>query len=49
MPKYTPEQQAAIDKALKEQQERAKQAELDAMIRNAILDEQRKKPGYTGY
>ena len=30
-------------------QEKAKQAEIDAVIRNKILDEQRLQPGYTGY
>lgn len=47
--KLTPTEQAAIDKAVKEHQEKVKQAELDAAIRNAILDAERKQPGKTGY
>ena len=43
------EEQAKIDAAVKEYQEKANQDVIDAVIRNAILDEQRKQPGQTGF
>ncbi len=46
---FSPEEQAKIDKAVKESQEKARQAEIEAAARNAFLDAQRKQPGYTGY
>jgi len=46
---FTPEEQAKIDAEVKAAQEKARQAEIDAAVRNKILDEQRLKPGYTGY
>ena len=46
---FTPEEQAKIDAEVKAAQEKARQAEIDAAIRNKILDEQRSQAGYTGY
>lgn len=46
---FTPEEQARIDAAVKNYQDRSKQAEIDAAIRNKIMDEERKQPGKTGY
>lgn len=46
---FTPEEQARIDAEVKAAQEKARQAEIDAAVRNKILDEQRLQPGYTGY
>lgn len=47
--KFTDEEQARIDAEVKAAKEKAKQAEIDAAIRNKVLDEQRSMPGYTGY
>ena len=46
---FTAEEQAKIDAEVKAAQEKARQAEIDAAIRNKILDDQRSQPGYTGY
>ena len=45
----TAEEQAKIDAAVKEYQEKAKQDVIDAVIRNAVLDAERKQPGRTGF
>ena len=47
--KNTSSDQAKINKAIQDYQKKAKEAEMAAKIQNAILDEQRKQPGYTGY
>jgi len=47
--KFTPEEQARIDAEVKAYQEKVRQAEIEAAIRNKILDEQSKKPGYQYY
>ena len=46
---FTAEEQARIDAAVKAEQDRARQAEIDAAIRNKLLDEQRQQPGYRYY
>lgn len=46
---FTPEEQAKIDAEVKAYQERVKQDQIDAVIRNKILDDQRKQPGYKYY
>ena len=43
---FTPEEQARIDAAVKEYQDKVKQAEIEAAIRNKILDAQSQQPGY---
>lgn len=47
--KFSAAEEAAIQSAVKAQQDAARAAEIEAEIRNRILDEQRKQPGYTGY
>jgi len=47
--KFTSEEQAKIEAALQAEKERIRQAEIEAEIRNRMLDEQRKQPGYKGY
>ena len=47
--KLTEEEEAAIQKAIEEEKEKQRQALLDAELRNRLLDEQRKQPGYAGY
>lgn len=46
---FTAEEQAKIDAEVKAAQDRARQDQIDAAIRNKILDEQRKQPGYRYY
>ena len=46
---FTAEEQARIDAEVKAAQEKAKQAQIDAAIRNKILDAQRQQPGYRYY
>lgn len=46
---FTSEEKAKIEAEVQAAKERARQAEIDAAIRNRILDEQRLKPGYSGY
>lgn len=46
---FTAEEQARINAEVKAAKEKARQAELDAAIRNKILDDQRQNAGYTGY
>jgi len=46
---FTPEEEKKIQDAVKQQEDKARQAEIDAEIRNRILDEQRGKPGYNYY
>lgn len=46
---FTPAEEATIAAAVKAQQDAARAAEIEAEIRNRLLDEQRKQPGYTGY
>jgi uncharacterized protein YfcZ (UPF0381/DUF406 family) len=48
-PKFTPEEQARIDKELAEYKKKARQAEVDAYIINKQLDEERKQPGKKYY
>lgn len=47
--KFTAEEEAKIAAAIKAEKEKAKQAEIDAEIRNRLLDIQRTQPGYRGY
>lgn len=49
MAKFTVEEQEKINQAIKEAQDRAREAEIAAAARNAIMDAERKKPGKTGY
>lgn len=44
--KFTAEEEAQIQAAVKAEQERIRQAEIEAEIRNRLLDAQRGKPGY---
>lgn len=46
---FTAEDQARIEAEVQAAKDKAKQAELDAIIRNKILDEQRNMPGYKYY
>lgn len=46
---FNKDEQAKIDQAVKDYQEKARQAEIDAAIRNAIMDAERQQPGKTGY
>ena len=46
---FTPEEEKKIQEAVKAQEEKARQAEIDAEIRNRLLDAQRGKPGYNYY
>lgn len=46
---FTPEEQARIDAEVKAYQDRARQAEIDAAIRNKILDAERQQPGKKYY
>lgn len=43
--KFTPEEEARIEAEVKAYQEKARQAEIDAEIRNRILDAERQQPG----
>ena len=43
---FTPEEEALIQAALKEQMDKARAAEIEEEIQNRLMDEQRKKPGY---
>ncbi len=47
--KFSPAEKAKIDEAVKAYQEKARQAEIEAAARNAIMDAERKQPGKTGY
>jgi predicted metal-dependent phosphotriesterase family hydrolase len=47
--KFTPEEEARIRAAVKAQSDTAREALIEAEIRNRLLDEQRTQPGYTGY
>lgn len=47
--KFSPEEEKRIQEAIKEYNERIRQAEIDAEIRNRILDAERKQPGKTGF
>lgn len=42
---FTPEEQARIDAEVKAYQDKCRQAEIDAAIRNQILDAERQQPG----
>ena len=44
--KFTPEEEARIQQAVQAEVDKARQAEIDAEIRNRVLDAQRGKPGY---
>lgn len=46
---FTSEEKAKIEAEVQAAKERARQAEIDAAIRNRILDEQRLQAGYSGY
>lgn len=45
----TEEEEKAIQKAIEEEKERQRKDMLEAEMRNRLLDEQRKQPGYAGY
>lgn len=47
--KFTAEEQKRIDKELAEYKKKCRQAEVDAYIRNKMLDEERKQPGKAGF
>lgn len=47
--KFTAEEERRIQEAVKQQEDKARQAEIDAEIRNRLLDAQRGKPGYNYY
>lgn len=46
---FTPEEEAKIQAEVKAQQDKARQAEIDAEIRNRYLDAERQQPGKTGF
>ena len=46
---FTAEEQAKIDAEVQAAKDRARQAEIDAAIRNKFLDDQRNQPGYKYY
>lgn len=48
-PKFTAEEEAKIQAAIKAQQDKARAYELEVEIRNRILDAERTQPGKTGY
>ena len=43
---FTKEEEERIQAAIKAQQDKIREAEIEMEIRNRVLDEQRKKPGY---
>lgn len=43
---FTTDEERKIQEAVKAHNEKVRQAEIDAEIRNRIADEQRTKPGY---
>ena len=43
---FTKEEEERIQAAVKAQQDKIREAEIEMEIRNRVLDEQRKKPGY---
>ena len=43
---FTAEEEARIQAAVKEQQDKIREAEIQAEIQNRLMDAQRKKPGY---
>ena len=43
---FTKEEEERIQAALKAQQDKIREAEIEMEILNRVLDEQRKKPGY---
>lgn len=43
---FTPEEQALIEAAVKEQDKKLRDAEIETAIQNRIMDENRDKPGY---
>lgn len=47
--KFTPEEEAIIEAGVKSIRDKARQAEIEAEIRNRALDEERKQPGKTGF
>jgi len=47
--KLTKEEEEEIKKALEAEKERQRKDLLEAELRNRLLDEQRKQPGYAGY
>ena len=46
---FTPEELARIAAAVKEHNEKVRKEQIDAEIRNRILDAERKQPGKTGF
>jgi hypothetical protein len=46
---FTKEEEAKIKAAIEAEQERIRQAQIEAEISNRMLDAQRKQPGYAGY
>lgn len=44
--KFTAEEEAQIQAAVKAEKDKIRQAEIEAEIRNRLQDEQRGKPGY---
>ena len=46
---FTAEEKYRINKELEEYKKKSRQAEIDAYIRNKVLDEERKQPGKAGY
>lgn len=46
---FTPEEEAAIQKAVQEHQEKVRQDMINTEIRNRILDAERMQPGKTGF
>ena len=48
-PKFTPEEEARIQAEVKAYQDKVRQAEIDAEIRNRILDAERQQPGKKYY
>lgn len=47
--KLTAEEEAEVQKAIEAEKERIRKDLLEAEVRNRLLDEQRKQPGYAGY
>lgn len=48
-PKFSPEEEAKIQAAIKEQQDKSRAYEIEVEIRNRILDAERTQPGKTGF
>jgi len=46
---FTAEEEKKIRDAVEAEQERIRQAQIEAEIRNRMLDAQRRQPGYAGY